>query len=78
MARHSKATLLVVQGSDTWEDLAFEELEGCAASRRDVRHVASASTLFRGRNGVTTPNNGDGTLFLCKVGEDAAAMQEKK
>ena len=62
--------LLVSEGSNTGEDLALHELEGGSATGGDVGHVTGTAGLLAGGDGVTTTDDGDGTLLLGEVGKD--------
>src|SRR5688500_3702008 len=62
--------LFVVEGGNTWKDLALQKFQGGTSSGGNVRHVSGTSRLFRGSHRVTSSNDGNGTLFLGQVGEN--------
>mmetsp|Transcript_17979 Transcript_17979/g.32596 ORF Transcript_17979/g.32596 Transcript_17979/m.32596 type:complete len:400 (+) Transcript_17979:110-1309(+) len=62
--------LFVGKGGNTGKDLSFEEFEGSSTSGGDVGHVTGPSTEFGGGNGVSSSNNGNGSVVLGKVGKN--------
>jgi hypothetical protein len=68
--RPKENPLFVVQGGNTRKDLSFQEFQRGTSSSGDVAHVSGTSRELSGGNGVSSSDNGDGTLLLGKVGQD--------
>lgn len=64
-----------VEGGNTGKDLSFKKFEGGTSSSGDVGHVSGASTLFSGGNGVTSSDDGDGSLLLGQVSQDVDEVE---
>ncbi|KAL7551129.1 hypothetical protein ACHAWF_014328 [Thalassiosira exigua] len=62
--------LFVVERGNSGEDLALQELQRRSASGGDVRHVSRASRQLRGRDGVSSSDDGGRALLLGQVRED--------
>jgi hypothetical protein len=54
--------LCLIKGKDTWEGLAFQQLQTRTTAGRDVAHLVSQPSLLHSSNRVTTTNDGRDTL----------------
>lgn len=67
--------LFVVQGGNTGKDLSFKEFKRGTSSSRDVAHVSGTSRQFGGGNGVSSSDDGDGSLLLGQVSQDVDKVE---
>lgn len=60
--RHNRINLRLVKGKNTWEGLAFQQLQARATAGRNVAHLVGKPSLLNSSNGVTSTNDGRDTL----------------
>ena len=68
--QHGTADLFLVKSSNSRENLALKELQRGSTAGGDVGHVTCPSGQFSGSDGVTSSDDGDGTILLGQVSKD--------
>lgn len=65
----SRISLRFIKGKNTWEGLAFQQLQASTTAGGDVAHLVGQPSLLDRSNGVTTTDDGRGALCGSKISQ---------